>query len=77
MWSRRSSPAAMASSPAPWMSPGAAPARPRPPRASRRAAPNATVHPPSTTNPAMMIHGSLASGAASPLIWISAAGYPV
>ena len=24
-----------------------------------------------------MIHGSLASGAASPLIWISAAGYPV
>jgi hypothetical protein len=66
--SRRSSPAAMLSSPAPWMSHGAGPARPRPPRTSRSVAPNATAHPPSTTNPATMIHGSRASGAASPAI---------
>jgi hypothetical protein len=77
MWSRRSRPAAIVARPAPWMSHGAAPARARPPRASRRAAPNATLHPPRTRNPAIMIHGSLASGAASPLIWIPAAGCPV
>jgi hypothetical protein len=43
---------------------------PAPPAGPVRSdAPNANVHPPSTTKPEIMIHGSRASGAARPLSW--------
>jgi hypothetical protein len=58
----------MVSTPAPWISRGAGPLT-----ASRSASPNATAHPPSARNPVIMIHGSLASGAARPLICTSIA----
>jgi hypothetical protein len=67
----------MVSRPAAWISRGPAPARPAPPSPECRAAPKATEQPPSTRKPVIMIHGSRASGAASPLICTSVAERPV
>jgi hypothetical protein len=60
------------STPAAWISRGPGPAR-TPPSSRRSADPNPTEHPPSTTNPVIMIQGSRASGAARPLICTSVA----
>ena len=57
--------------------PGLAAGRPDPPSARCSDPPNATEQAPSATNPAIMIPGSRASGAARPLSWTATAECPV